>query len=166
MRFSFPALVVSVGLLLVGCGAGNSKGGFGGAGGDGGQAGEGGFTTTTSRTTTSIGGVAGSGGGGGSSGSGTLTACDDAGVCGNTGKGCVYCAIQGPCAAVFDACFNTKDCVAYQTCVDGCGQDSGCVAACEKATPAGKAPYDAYYQCVICDQCKTSCNMVQRCAGP
>jgi hypothetical protein len=169
MRFSFPALVASVGLFLVGCGASAGKYGAGGGGGDGGAGGLTTTTTTTTHTTTGAGGTGGAtsaGGSGGSSGSGTLTSCDDAGVCGNTGKGCVLCAIQGPCAAVFDACFNDKGCVAYQTCVDGCGQDSACVAGCEKATPSGKAPYDAYYQCVICDQCKASCNMVQGCAGP
>lgn len=163
------SLFVASALLLLGCGAGAEAGGFGGAGagnssdGGGGGAGgsiggAGGSIVTTTTQSGGAGGASGGGGGTSSGGSGGAATCDELAACGNTGEGCVACAIGGACATVYDACFSNDQCVTYQQCVGGCMTgDAACIAACDQASPDGKAPYEALFQCVLCDECPISC---------
>lgn len=169
MRVPPLPLFAFVVFSLAGCGAG--AGDFGGNGGGGGSGGSGGGISTS----TSEGGGGGSAGGGsggiggqgGSTGTGGAGTCDDAGFCGNTGNdGCVACAVNGPCAEAFDACFSSDDCSTYESCVAPCAQDPGCLAACDQAMPAGKELYGAYFQCVLCEQCPVSCTSSEACAVP
>lgn len=57
---------------------------------------------------------------------------------------------------MYEGCFTNDQCVAYQQCIAACVDDV-CLAACEQASPDGKTPYDAFFQCVLCDECPTSC---------
>ncbi|MFO0586534.1 MAG: hypothetical protein U0441_03310 [Polyangiaceae bacterium] len=168
MRASPLALFLAAASLLLGCGASDGAGSFGGEGGEGGGAST---STPTDQGGSSDGGTStftSSGGGGtstatGGAGGGLPATCDAIGVCGNTGGGCVGCAVAGPCADAYSACFASDDCVKYQECVTPCAADAACEAACELQTPAGKAPYDAFAQCVLCDQCPASCGSAPIC---
>jgi hypothetical protein len=162
MRKRPSFLLFTAGLLLVGCGASAptlavDKGGEDGGGGTAGGGGSGGSPSPS----------AGAGGSGVSSsssstGSAFLT-CDELASCGNTGQGCVACAVDGPCADAYQACFNSDDCVKYGTCFDMCAGDPACADTCDQQLPAGKDAYAAYFQCVICKECKTSCGPMQLC---
>lgn len=167
MFLRVPSLVVASALLLLGCGAsggeGAGAGNVGGAagGGSSGGASSGGGGTETITTSTLTGGTGGATGGAGgttsSGGAGGAATCDSLATCGNTGEGCVACAIGGACAAAYDGCFGNDQCVAYQQCIHDCLEDAACLAACEQASPDGKAPYDVFFQCVLCEQCPISC---------
>lgn len=165
MRERLSFLVCTAALLLAGCGAEaatnilDSADSGGGAGGAGGSAGS---TTAATSGTGSGSGSSGSTGGSSSTGS-IILACDDLAACGNTGRGCVACAVDGPCADVYQACFNSEDCVKYGTCFDLCAGDPSCADGCDHELPAGKEAYAAYFQCVICKECKTSCGPMQLC---
>lgn len=172
MRPSLPSLFFAAATLLLGCGA--SDAGATSAGGGAGSAttttdtaqggtSDGGstITTTTDTTTSSNGGGTSSGSGG--AGGGAPVTCDAIGACGNTGDGCVGCAVAGPCLAAYEACFASTDCVKLQQCLTTCAADALCEAACEQQIPAGKAPFDAFAQCVLCDECPISCGPSPTC---
>ncbi len=176
MRFAPFAVPMFVFFSLSGCGGGAESGAgsqnLGGNGGgtatatNNGGGGNGGTSTSDGGGGTSSSGGGGATGGTGGGGSGGGSACDQAGECGNTGNdGCVACAVNGPCSDVFDACFTNDSCAAYQTCLAFCDGNTGCIEGCNQEVPAGKIAYDAYEQCVLCDQCVVSCNSANICGN-
>ena len=161
MRASLSALVFSVATLLVGCGASDAGGSeYVGTGGGGGSAQTGGAGGNGGGGVGGVagGGTGGGGGAGGLGGSGGVT-----GTGGGTGGGSPSCDAAGACAAVFDTCFNSNDCGDYGTCFEACASDAACIALCDQQNPDGKVSYEAYFQCVICDQCKASCGEAAAC---
>lgn len=166
MRASLPSLIFASATLLLGCGAADGAA----TGGDEGGAAATSSTTDTAQGGTSAGGSAtstvstgGTSSGSGGMGGGLPVVCDAIGTCGNTGEGCVGCAVAGPCLAVYDACFANDDCVKYQQCLTMCAGDALCDGACEQQIPAGKAPFDAFSQCVLCEECPMSCGPSPTC---
>ncbi len=69
---------------------------------------------------------------------------------------CQQCALNGPCSAAVDACFNNPDCYALIECLQSCFDDV-CFNDCANTHSAGLPLYDAVGVCVICDQCSSSC---------
>jgi hypothetical protein len=92
-------------------------------------------TTVTSGPTTTTGG-----------GSCDIGSCDS----------CQGCAMEGPCAASIDACFNDTECYALLECLNPC-VDETCFQACADSHPAGISLYNAVGECVYCDACFTTC---------
>jgi hypothetical protein len=69
---------------------------------------------------------------------------------------CQGCAMEGPCAASVDACFNDTECYALIECMNPCVDDA-CFQACADSHPAGIGLYNAVGECVYCDACFTTC---------
>lgn len=115
----------------------DSAGGGGGAGGSGGAGGEGGLGVFTTSTSTG--------------------ACDGTGECGDSAKGCMQCALQGPCAMEYQACGANSECVAFSDCLAMC-MNAACMDQCAADHPAGVALYNEVTTCVVCGACYADCN--------
>jgi hypothetical protein len=70
---------------------------------------------------------------------------------------CVACALNGPCATLYNNCLNSADCSTIDQCFALCGADTACRAQCYADTPTGAADYRAVNQCVYCQQCAKQC---------
>lgn len=171
-------VLVSAGMLGLGCGSSVSNGGSGGSGSTStasssstSSGGEGGFSSTSGGT----GGDNPSGtGGGGAGGGGTAGA-------GGTGGSAAYAtceecqaeqgAAQNECAAELQACMEWKTCVSYLNCntfgiPNGPGpcnktttKGACCSVQCEEtlADPEGIARYRALDMCINCKTCRDVC---------
>lgn len=96
------------------------------------------MTTSTSITTTTV-----------------TTTCDvgDCGSCINSD--CAYDA----CWDAIDVCIMSDPCLALNDCLNSCGQgDPGCWQQCKQAHPAGVAPLEELYDCLMCGACYIDCD--------
>ncbi len=78
--------------------------------------------------------------------------CDNTGDCGF----CQQCALEGPCAADWDACLSNIDCAALIDCITQC-TDDGCYEKCQDTYQAGIDLYMTVATCVVCDACFADC---------
>jgi hypothetical protein len=92
-------------------------------------------TVTSGPTTTTTGG-----------GSCDIGSCDS----------CQGCAMEGPCAASIDACFNDTQCNALIECMNPCSDDA-CLQACVDSYPSALPLYNAVGECIYCDACFSTC---------
>jgi hypothetical protein len=84
------------------------------------------------------------------------------GAAGTTGAGggtncaaaanCPMCAANSHCSMQAAACTANGACLAIDGCVSGC-PDATCRQGCPSQNPDGQADYQAYNQCVYCQQC-------------
>ncbi|MBL8744097.1 MAG: hypothetical protein JNK04_23480 [Myxococcales bacterium] len=99
------------------------------------ETGPGPTTVTSGPTTTTTGG-----------GSCDIGSCDS----------CQGCAMNGPCAASIDACFNDTECYALIECMNPCVDDA-CLQACASSHPSAMPLYNAVGECIYCDACPSTC---------
>lgn len=104
------------------------------------------------------------GGAGGDGGAGGSAAGGDGGTGGSDCTAetdcevCRSCAADGPCAEVFDVCFNNPYCVAIDECLVQCGAlPDECWETCRAQNAVGIDDYDAARTCLDCDQCQGPC---------
>ncbi|APR76688.1 Hypothetical protein A7982_02035 [Minicystis rosea] len=157
-------------VALTACGS--STDGTGGNGGSVGT-GSGGATTGTGTTGTGNNGTTGTGnntttGTGNNTTTGTGTggsagSCDNKGVCQDadqdTTNDCFTCALFGACTDQYNACKGDQDCIALNTCFNGCGQnDSTCLSGCAQQHPTGYQLYQALVTCAVCQECPVDCD--------
>lgn len=161
MKWTFAALVVSLG-ALVACSSGGSSGsgGGGGEGGDdwGGNGASGGGKTTSSASGTGGMGMGGMGGMGGAGGGGST--CDDTGNC----QGCQQCAqtAGGPCQDEAGAFQMTTNWQTFYQCITPCmmlpaAEQQMCFQTCCMANQPECAAYGTFVNCVVCDTCPNDC---------
>ena len=145
-------------VALVACGS--SSDGAGGSGGNGGSAttstGTGTTTVTSTGTGTTTTTTTGTGTGGGAG------SCDNTGTCQDADQDatndCISCALVGACSDQYNACTGDQDCVALNTCFNGCGDnDQTCLTSCAQQHPTGFQLYNAMLICAICEQCPNDC---------
>lgn len=185
VRAAFVSAVMVTG-IAVGCGgnvvvdATAGTGGNGGAGGEGGTTSNGTFTTSTSQTSTSITtSSSNSSSSSSSSQSSSVTTsvsssisssssgpseCDNSGDCGDGEVGCLGCAVQGPCADVYNACISDSTCSDYANCAGECGSPS-CQQKCAEEFPQGMQLYENLIVCAVCKACPNDCNGGPGCGG-
>jgi hypothetical protein len=95
-------------------------------------------------------GTTGGAGGGDAGANCPQTSCDN--------NGCVTCALNGPCASLWNACSANPSCVSLDNCWSSCaGGDTACQQGCAAQNPDAVSTYQAVNQCVYCDQCATIC---------
>lgn len=96
--------------------------------------------------------------------------CDGTGNCGDSSVGCLGCAIEGPCADLYNTCASNQECIDFSTCLGGCQQppDPGCLGTCMMQYPAGGDLYLKLIDCAVCQQCPGDCaqNGFWDCAVP
>jgi len=79
--------------------------------------------------------------------------CDLSGSC----DLCADCAFNGPCAQIWEACFQSQPCLAFMDCLDMCSGGM-CFPQCMQNNPQGGQQYLGALQCVLCDQCAMDCD--------
>jgi hypothetical protein len=85
-------------------------------------------------------------------------ACDNELTCGDTGTGCIGCALNGPCRGELDNCTSSKACVSFLDCLGACSEgDGACADACGAKEPMGLKLYTAMIACSVCMQCPNAC---------
>lgn len=71
------------------------------------------------------------------------------------------CAVDGPCATAYRACFESSGCVAYAACFEDCAADAACITDCALSKVAkleeAKALFEPLFDCAICEQCWIRC---------
>jgi len=150
---------------LVGC-AGSTEQDPGGAGGSGSAGASAGGQTGTGSASgaggASAGGATNAGGAsggttssGGASSGGASSSGGSPGAGGDPGAdACVTC-VESGCGAELSACDANPECVAMQTCYDGCNDDA-CFQKCYGDHPTAQALDDAVFDCVM-NKCATPC---------
>jgi hypothetical protein len=92
---------------------------------------------------------------------GAPTACD-VGDCAT----CINSTCAGTaCSTEIDACANSAECVALDTCYGPC-TDQACYDACDAAHPTGVALWNAMYSCLLCDPTSCSQDCAAYCGAP
>lgn len=81
----------------------------------------------------------------------------------NDCNSCASCALNGPCASLFNQCMADADCTGVDQCVGLCGTDAACKDQCYANNPAGAGLYGEVTGCLYCDQCPSDCPGVQSC---
>jgi hypothetical protein len=108
------------------------------------------------------------GGMGGATG-GAPVQCSDLPDCGNVGSGCVGCAVDAACANLYTACFESADCVAYDTCFVHCAGEPSCIDDCAKSKveepEMAKVLFERLFDCAICTECRDLCPEASLCAS-
>ncbi|MBM4358472.1 MAG: hypothetical protein FJ096_10235 [Deltaproteobacteria bacterium] len=72
---------------------------------------------------------------------------------------------NGQCSMAVGDCFATKDCPAYQSCIQAC-KKNGCIVECANQFPSGAALYDAIFGCVCDTGCPSACQDATFCNPP
>lgn len=148
---------------LMGCGGAVIWDGSGDGGGGAGGSGTTSSSTTITGTTTTVTGttITGTTTTFTTTSSSTITTnpseCDNSGDCGDGQTGCLGCAVQGPCAASYDACVSTTECIDYANCAGPCGNDQGCQQKCLNDFPMGAQLYNDLVICAFCNACPNDC---------
>ncbi|MDC3953777.1 hypothetical protein [Polyangium jinanense] len=171
MKWTFAAVIVSLGALVACSSDGSSgNGGGGGEGGDdwGGNGGSGGKTTSAASASGGSGGTGGAGGSGGAGGGGST--CDNTGNC----NGCQQCAQTngGPCVDEAQAFQMSPNSQTFYSCITPCtmlpaNEQQTCAQTCCMANQAACMSYGTFVNCVLCDTCYADCNGAgQGCPAP
>jgi hypothetical protein len=129
-----------------------------GSGGDGGGGGSSASTSASGSTSTS----STTGASTSSSANSTSASGGGMGACEASASDCVACqtcAMQTECAAQFGACQANAECVALNTCLNGCPPgDQACLDGCAVAHPNGEADLETAANCVFCSSCPIDCD--------
>jgi hypothetical protein len=89
---------------------------------------------------------------------GSIAACQQTSCAPPGGGGCVTCAIDGACAADYQACLASPDCQSIDGCWAGCSAgDTTCQSACLADNPDGADAYQELNSCIYCTTCATAC---------
>ena len=94
--------------------------------------------------------------------------CEGEFACGDTGTGCIGCALSGPCHGELDNCTSNPACTSFLNCLGACSKDDdACADACGKNEPEGLRLYTAMIECSVCMQCSQACSAMaeKSCSG-
>jgi hypothetical protein len=92
--------------------------------------------------------------------------CEFSGFCGDTGNGCIGCALNGPCLPQLESCASSATCTSFMNCLSQCAmQDQVCADGCASKDPDGASLYNTMIDCAVCKQCPNVCtDMASSCS--